>query len=82
MTTTTLKKRIIQKLDSQNNEALLKAIFTILEESGEEASFNLTPVQKKDLDKRWKEYKSGKSKVYTATEVTKTLRNKLKAVHV
>jgi putative addiction module component (TIGR02574 family) len=77
MTTTTLKKSIHKAVDHVNDSDILKAVYTILQKNAEE-EYTLTTVQKRELDKRLAEHKSGKLKYSTFDEVKKAAR---KALH-
>ena len=75
MTTTALKKELhayIERLDKQK----LEAIYTLVAEP--EAEYELTDDQLEMLEKRRKEYKSGKVKSYTLEEVKKHVLSKVK----
>lgn len=74
MTTTTLKKDIHKAVDHVNDSDILKAVYTILQKNVEEEEYALTPVQKRELDKRLVEHKSGKLKYYTFDQVKKIAR--------
>ena len=74
MTTINLKKNIHKAIDKIEDQSLLLAVYTILEkqiETNEE--YELTPAQKKELDRRLANHKSGKSKSYTWEAVKKSL---------
>jgi putative addiction module component (TIGR02574 family) len=79
MTQATLKKRIQQALDNTKDDELLQAVYTILKRTViEQEITSLTATQKKELDQRLAEHKSGKLKYYTLEEVKKTTLKALK----
>lgn len=75
MTLAQNKIQLAQKLLQTKDKRILKAIESILDP--EEEHIALSPAQKKDLDKRLADHKSGKLKYYTIAEVRKTV---LKAI--
>lgn len=77
MTTVHLKKNIHKAVDKIDDASLLQAVYTILEKQMEAASeYELTAAQKKELDKRLANHKSGRSKSYSWTEAKKSLLKK------
>jgi len=75
MTATAIKKRIISKLNEVDNTELLMAVYTILEStSGAREDFKLSAVQKKELDKRIEQHKSGQSISYPWEDVKKRIK--------
>ena len=77
MTSLALKKNIylaIEKIDDTN---LLKAVYTILEKQIE-SDHELTPAQKKELDRRRSNHINGNSKSYSWREVKKAALEKVK----
>ncbi len=78
MTAINLKKNIHKAVDKIEDTDLLQAVYVILEkEIGNSTPYNLTPPQKKELDKRLADHKAGKSKSYTWSEVKKSLSKKI-----
>jgi len=76
MTASSLKKRIISKLDEVNNTEVLKAVYTILESTSDQrAEYRLTAAQEKELDLRIALHASGKSKSYPWEEVKERLKS-------
>lgn len=71
MTVAQNKIQLAQKLFQTEDKRILKAIESIL--NPEEESFQLTPAQKKDLDKRLADHKAGKLKYFTMDEVRKAV---------
>ncbi len=71
MTTSTLKKGIHKAVDDVNDSEILQAVYTILKKTTEEESYELTTAQKRELDKRLTNHKSGKLKYYTFNQVKK-----------
>ena len=79
MTTINLKKNIHKAVDKINDTDLLHAVYTILEREIENTEeYELTPPQKKELDRRLANHKSGKSKSYSWEEVKTNLLNRKK----
>jgi putative addiction module component (TIGR02574 family) len=77
MTTVNLKKNIHKAVDKIDDPELLRAVYTILEREIENAEqYELTPAQKKELDRRLANHKSGKSKSYSWEEVKGSLLNR------
>ena len=77
MTTIALKKDIHKAVENTNDSEILKAVRTILKRTSEEEVYELTPAQKRELDKRLALHKAGKAKYYSLEEVRK---NVLKAL--
>ncbi len=76
MTTVNLKKNIHKAVDKIEDLGLLQAVFTILEKQIENTpEYELTALQKKELDKRMANHKAGRSKAYSWEEVKKSLLN-------
>ena len=74
MKTANLKKEIYQAIDNTKDNEILEAVYTILKRTViEEEPTELTAPQKKDLDKRLDNHKSGKLKYYTIDEVRKAV---------
>jgi putative addiction module component (TIGR02574 family) len=77
MTVAQKKNLLAQKLLQTENKHILKAIELLF--SQEEESFELSPSQKKEIDKRLAEVESGKAKFYSLSEVKKIVRKNLKS---
>jgi len=77
MTTTTLKKSIHKAVDHVNDNEILRAVYTILQKNAEDIEYTLSAAQKRELDKRLAEHKTGKLKYYTFDEVKKASRKAL-----
>ena len=76
MITAKNKIQLAQKLFDTEDERILKAVQSIL--NPEEETADLTPAQKKELDKRLAEHKAGKLKYYTISEVRKAVLQAIK----
>ena len=77
MTTTTLKKGIQKAVENINDSEILQAVYTLLTKNADEEAYELSPSQKRELDRRLALHKKGKSKYYSLEEVRK---NVLKAL--
>jgi hypothetical protein len=77
MTVAQKKNLLAQKLLQTENKHILKAIELLF--SQEEDSFELSPSQKKEIDKRLAEVESGKAKFYSLSEVKKIVRKNIKS---
>ena len=71
MTTALLKKRLSKAINSIEDAGFLQALHTIVQSKKERAIYELTPAQKKELDKRMTNHVTGKSKSYSWAEVKK-----------
>lgn len=81
MKTSTLKKEIHQAIDDTKDNEILEAVYTILRKSArEEELITLSPEDIKELDRRWENYKNGKSKTYSLEDAKKEVRKKIKSV--
>lgn len=77
MTTTLIKKKITQAISEIDDSDFLQALHTIVSSKKEEnAIYQLPPAQKRELDKRQANHKSGQSKSYSWAEVKKSLLKK------
>ena len=72
MTVAQNKIKLAQKLFLTEDKRILKAIESILDPA-EEEYFNLTPEQKKELDRRLSDHKAGKLKYFTMDDVRKAV---------
>lgn len=71
MTVAQSKVQLAQKLLQTEDKRILKAIESILDP--DEDYLELSPAQKKDLDKRLAAHKAGKLNYYTIDEVRKAV---------
>lgn len=71
MTVAQNKIQLAQKLFQTKDKRILKAIESILDP--EEEYLELSPTQKKDLDKRLADHKAGKLSYYTIDEVRRAV---------
>ncbi len=72
-----LKKELHQRIEIIEDENLLLAFLTILDNlKNETKDYELNDVQIKELEKRDADYLSGKSKSYTLEEFQKTTKKK------
>lgn len=79
MASINLKKNIHKAVDKINDQELLQAVYTILEREVENAEeYALTSAQKKELERRLTNHKSGKSKSHAWEEVKTNLLNRKK----
>lgn len=79
MTTVKIREKVISIIDHADDR-ILKAIYAMLREyeKAEATPSVLTESQKKEIDRRWENHKSGKSKSYTIDEVNKYIKTRLK----
>ncbi len=77
MTKTALKKKIIDCVAHINDENMLQAVYTILNDHVENADYEISPNDLKIIAERRKAMMSGKEKIYTATEVKRKILKKL-----
>ena len=77
MTTTLIKKKLTKAISEIDDSDFLLALHTIVNSKKEEESaYQLSVAQKKELDKRVANHKSGRSKSYSWAEVKKSLLKK------
>lgn len=76
MTTSAFRKELHKKIDSINDNAVLEAIYTILNHKTE--SYSLTSGQLSELDKRNELHETGQAKYYTMAEMKKKVVSKKK----
>jgi hypothetical protein len=74
MTTTALKKELIKAIGNSDDASFLQAVYTLVNEKSQEQRYALNPDQWKEIERRQKEYKAGKSKTYTLEETKKMMR--------
>ena len=79
MTTTALKKEIYNAIDNTKDNEILEAVYTILKRTViEDEPIDLSASQKKELDKRLTDHKSGRLKYFTIDEVKKAVSKAVK----
>ncbi len=79
MSPASLRKNIHQAIDKIEDAGLLQAVYTILEKQIElSPEYELTEAQKKEIDQRIANHKSGKSKTYSWDEVKRSLQKRKK----
>jgi hypothetical protein len=78
MTTSLLKKKLTKAISNIDDPDFLQALHTIVLSKNEEIAFELTPSQKKELDRRRANHLNGKSKSYSWDEVRKAALKKAK----
>jgi hypothetical protein len=71
MTTNILKNEISKALNNINDKSFLEALYTIINTRLETFDYDLNDAHKKGLDDHKMEYKNGKAKTYTMSEVRK-----------
>lgn len=77
MTTTLIKKKLTSAINQIDDSNFLQALHTIVNaKKEEEAIYQLSPMQKKELDKRQARHKSGESKSYSWVAVKRSLLKK------
>lgn len=79
MTTKILKNEISKALNGINDKSFLEAIYTIINTRLENYDYELNEADKKVLDDRKMEYKNGKAKTYTMSEVRKKVLKNISA---
>ena len=80
MSTVLIRQKLHSYLEVANDRKI-KAIYAIMENEIEQSVLEYTDEVKNELDKRYAEYKSGKSKTISSEESTKRIKNIIKAVH-
>ncbi|MBI5857148.1 MAG: addiction module protein [Sphingobacteriales bacterium] len=76
MTTTLIKKKLTKAIKEIDDSDFLNALHIIVNSKMEEAAFQLSTAQQKELDRRRALHKTGKSKSYTWPEVKRSLLKK------
>jgi len=77
MTTLLIKKKLTKAINEIDDPGFLQALHTIVNsKKEEEALYQLSAAQKKELDRREALHKSGAGKSYTWTAVKKSLLKK------
>lgn len=79
MTTVKIREKVHSIIDNAD-ERILKVVYAMLKEyeKAETTTSPLTVDQKKEIDRRWENHESGKSKSYTIDEVNKYVKTRLK----
>lgn len=78
MTTATLRKELHKKIDSINDNAVLEAIYIILNQAKVSESYSLSVEQLKELEERNELHDSGKAVYHTRQEMRKKVLGKKK----
>ncbi len=80
MTAVALKKELHNAVDKMPDTGFLKAVYAMFKEYSVsyESDYQLSPLEKGELDKQRKLHKAGKSKSYSVAEVRKMAVGKLK----
>jgi putative addiction module component (TIGR02574 family) len=79
MNTTAIRQKLHSYLEVANGKKI-KAIYTMIEDTIEEAGVDYTDEFKAELDRRHAAYKDGSEKAVTATESKKRIQKLLKSV--
>ncbi len=79
MTTIKIREKVHSIIDNADDR-ILKVVYAMLREyeKVETTTSMLTEEQKEEIDNRWENHKSGKSKSYTIDEVSKYVAARLK----
>lgn len=77
MTTTAIRKQLHSYLEVAGDKKV-KAIYTMMENEIKESAVEYTDEFKAELDNRYADYKSGKTKMITAEESRKRIKKILK----
>jgi putative addiction module component (TIGR02574 family) len=78
MSTNTLRKKLRDYLEIADDKKI-KALYAIMEDDIEESVGEYSDKFKKELDRRYADYKSGKSKMITAAESNRRIQRLLKS---
>lgn len=80
MTAVALKKELHNAVDNMSDTGFLKAVYALFKEYSVsyESDYELSPVEKANLDRQRKLHKTGKTKSYSVSEVRKMAVGKLK----
>ncbi|MCB9033001.1 MAG: hypothetical protein H6553_04110 [Chitinophagales bacterium] len=74
MSTAELKEQLHIRIDIEDNEKILEAIYTLLNK--EEVDFELTDEELLELDKQTEDYLAGKLETYSWEEVKSHIKEK------
>jgi hypothetical protein len=78
MTIIAIRKKLVNYMKVADDKKV-KAIYALFEDEIEDGEMEYTPELKKELDGRYADYKSGKAKMFTATESKKRVKQILKS---
>ncbi len=81
MNTATIRQKLHSYLEVADDKKV-KAIYAIMENDIEESAVEYSDEFKAELDKRYADYKSGKSKVITAKESKRRIQSILKSARI
>lgn len=73
MTTATLKKEIRKAIENIDDNRVLEAVYVLLNRNISDESYQLSAGDIAIIEEREAEYKSGKAKLYTVSEVKKKI---------
>ncbi len=73
MTNSTLKKEIHKVIDNIEDNQVLEAVFTLLNVTRAQNDYELSENDIKIIEERRSNYKKGKTKTYTVSEVKKKI---------
>jgi hypothetical protein len=73
MTNATLKKEIHKVIDNIDDNQVLEAVFTLLNARRPQSDYELSENDIKIIEERRSNYKKGKTKTYTVSEVKKKI---------
>jgi hypothetical protein len=73
MTNATLKKEIHKVIDNIDDNQVLEAVFTLLNVRRPQSDYELSENDIKIIEERRSNYKKGKTKTYTVSEVKKKI---------
>lgn len=73
MTNSTLKKEIHKVIDNIEDNQVLEAVFTLLNVTKAQNDYELSENDIKIIEERRSNYKKGKTKTYTVSEVKKKI---------
>ena len=80
MSTAAIRQKLHSYLEVADDKKV-KAMYIMMEEDIEESAVEYTNKFKKELDKRYSDYKSGKTKIVTASESKRRIKKILKSGH-
>ena len=77
MTINNIKTELHQRIDAMDNDKVLEAVYTLLENSKNEAEdYELSDADLKELEKREADYLSGNNKGYSLDEFKAMIKEK------